>query len=64
MDGSIKAKQSFFNKDMTIHDVADPIETIMKPNRNELIRKRTKFSYQIRGTYKGQQYVVGFNKFY
>lgn len=61
-DGSVKAQQSFFNKEMTVNDVADAIESIMKQNREELTKKGTKFSYQIRGIYEGQQYVVGFQK--
>lgn len=61
-DGSVKSRQSFLNKEMTVSDVADAIESIMKQNREELVQKGTKFSYQIRGTYKGQQYVVGFHK--
>ncbi|NRF33592.1 ribonuclease YeeF family protein [Bacillus velezensis] len=61
-DGSVKSRQSFLNKEMTVSDVADAIESIMKQNREELVQKGTKFSYQIRGTYKGQQYVVGFQK--
>ncbi|MBU5247465.1 hypothetical protein KQI37_17600 [Bacillus halotolerans] len=61
-DGSIKSQQSFLNKEMTVNDVADAIESIMKQNREELTKKGTKFSYQIRGTYEGQKYVVGFQK--
>ncbi|MCO4851887.1 ribonuclease YeeF family protein [Bacillus vallismortis] len=61
-DGSIKSQQSFLNKEMTVNDVADAIESIMKQNREELMKKETKFSYQIRGTYEGQKYVVGFQK--
>ncbi|CUB37953.1 ribonuclease YeeF family protein [Bacillus amyloliquefaciens] len=61
-DGSVKSRQFFLNKEMTVSDVADAIESIMKQNREELVQKGTKFSYQIRGTYKGQQYVVGFQK--
>ncbi len=61
-DGSVKSRQSFLNKEMAVSDVADAIESIMKQNREELVQKGTKFSYQIRGTYKGQQYVVGFQK--
>ncbi len=61
-DGSIKSQQSFLNKEMTVNDVADAIESIMKQNREELTKKGTKFSYQIRGSYEGQQYVVGFQK--
>ena len=52
-DGSVKSRQSFLNKEMTVSDVADAIESIMKQNREELVQKGTKFSYQIRGTYKG-----------
>ncbi|WP_246246098.1 EndoU domain-containing protein [Paenibacillus lemnae] len=61
-DGSIKAKQTFLNKDMTINEVADAIESIMKQNRDTLLENGTNFSYQIKGTYHGVEYVVGFNK--
>jgi len=61
-DGSIKAKQTFLDKDMTIDEVADAIESIMKQNRDTLLKNGTTFSYQIKGTYNGVEYVVGFNK--
>ncbi|RUT39511.1 hypothetical protein EJP82_25875 [Paenibacillus anaericanus] len=61
-DGSIKAKQTFLEKDMSIDEVANAIESIMKQNRDILLKNGTTFSYQIRGTYNGVEYVVGFNK--
>ncbi|MBA4550101.1 EndoU domain-containing protein [Thermoactinomyces intermedius] len=61
-DGSVKQKQTFFDEDMTTDEIVSAIETIMQQNRETLIKKGTKFSYQIRGTYKGKNYVVGFNR--
>ncbi|GFN34145.1 EndoU domain-containing protein [Paenibacillus xylaniclasticus] len=61
-DGSIKVKQTFLNKDMTIDEVADAIESIMKQNRDTLLKNGTTFSYQIKGMYNGVEYVVGLNK--
>ncbi|WP_232697567.1 EndoU domain-containing protein [Brevibacillus daliensis] len=61
-DGSIKAQQTFLKKDMSIDEVANAIESIMKQNRDTLLKNGTAFNYQIKGTYNGVEYVVGFNK--
>lgn len=61
-DGSIKAKQTFLKEDMSIDEVANAIEFIMKENRDILLKNGTTFSYQIKGTYKDVEYIVGFNK--
>uniref|UniRef100_UPI0023ED77F6 RHS repeat-associated core domain-containing protein n=1 Tax=Photorhabdus aegyptia TaxID=2805098 RepID=UPI0023ED77F6 len=59
-DGSVKAKQSFFSRDMSVNNVTDAIGDIMKQNRDTLISKGSIGKYQISGQYKGQDYVVGF----
>ncbi|QUI20894.1 hypothetical protein HZI73_00585 [Vallitalea pronyensis] len=59
-DGSIKKAQSFFDKNMSVDDVSDAIHDIMKQNRDTLINKGTKGMYQIKGTYNGTDYVIGF----
>ncbi|WP_420882910.1 EndoU domain-containing protein [Xenorhabdus ehlersii] len=61
-DGSIKAKQSFFSRDMSINDMSNAIESVMKQNRDTMVSKGTIGKYQITGSYNGQNYVVGFNK--
>lgn len=47
---------------MTTDEVADAIESIMKQNRDTLLKNGTTFSYQIKGSYNGVEYVVGLNK--
>jgi hypothetical protein len=39
-DGSVKAAQTFFDKRMSIDEVAETIQAIMKQNRNILTKKR------------------------
>lgn len=54
--------QSFFDQSMTIDDLNVAIDTVLKQNRDKIIDKGTKFSYQITGTYGGAEYILGFNK--
>ncbi|SFG33570.1 Pre-toxin TG [Planifilum fulgidum] len=61
-DGSVKSKQTFLDKDMTIDEITIIIQEIMKQNRDTLIKKGNKGSYQIEGTVNGVQYVVGLNR--
>ncbi|CAI6231045.1 hypothetical protein NRS6128_02705 [Bacillus subtilis] len=61
-DGSIKSQQSFLNKEMTVNDVADAIESIMKQNREELTKKGTKFSYQIEEHMRVKNMLLAFKK--
>lgn len=44
---------------MSIDEVAETIQAIMKQNRNILIKKGTSSSYQIRGYVDGIEYVLG-----
>ena len=57
-----KIPQSFFNSKMKISDIEEAIRQILLQNRDEIIKKGTKYSYQIRGKYNGINYVLGFNK--
>ncbi len=59
-DGSIKAKQSFLSRKMSINDITDAIGSVMKQNRDTVISKGSVGKFQISGQYKGQDYVVGF----
>ncbi|TWJ45708.1 Ribonuclease YxiD [Bacillus paralicheniformis] len=64
-DGSVKATQSFFKKDLSTEDIANAIESILKQNRGVLTEKDfrgTTGKQQITGTYNGVKYVVGFKK--
>ena len=61
-DGSIKTDQSFLDPRLSINDVVNAISEIMKQNRDLVISKGTNSMHQIEGTYKGINYVVGFNK--
>lgn len=58
-DGSVKAAQSFLDKSMSIDEIANTIQSVMKQNRGTLIQKGTRGTYQIRGYVDGVQYVVG-----
>jgi hypothetical protein len=60
-DGSIKATQSFFDKNMSIQDVQDAISSVLKQNRDMLIRRGGRGIYQIEGSYNGVDYVLGLN---
>ncbi|MFG2355542.1 RHS repeat-associated core domain-containing protein [Streptomyces sp. NPDC048521] len=61
-DGTVKKKQSFFDKDMSIDDVGDAITHIIREKRDDVIAKGgASGSYQIRGEYNGESYVVGLN---
>lgn len=45
---------------MSIDDISDAIEDVMKQNRDVLIDKGTAGEYQITGVSDGVEYVVGF----
>ncbi|MDC9596950.1 hypothetical protein [Xenorhabdus anantnagensis] len=61
-DGSTKPKQSYFTCDMTVINIADAIYSIMKQNRDTLVKKGHVRRLQIIGTYKGKIYTVGFKR--
>jgi hypothetical protein len=61
-DGSVKARQSFFDESMSIDDVQHAIEGVLKQNRDEIINSGWKNKQQIRGKVNGVEYVLGFNK--
>jgi len=60
-DGSVKAKQSFFDSKMSIDNVSDAIGSVMKQNGELLEAKGAQGMYQIKGTYDGVDYVLGLN---
>ncbi|NPT38652.1 RHS repeat-associated core domain-containing protein [Paraburkholderia xenovorans] len=60
-DGSVKAKQSFFDSKMSIGDVSDAVGNVMKQNSSLLESKGAQGMYQIKGTYGGTDYVLGVN---
>ncbi|MEQ9906646.1 RHS repeat-associated core domain-containing protein, partial [Pectobacterium odoriferum] len=60
-DGSIKKDQSFLDKKMSIGDVKDAIDSVLKQNRNKLLENGAG-TYQMRGTHNGVDYVLGLNK--
>jgi len=60
-DGSIKTTQTFLRKDLSVDDVADIAEEVMRQNRDKLIQLGTTKAYQIEGTVDGVEYVVGIN---
>lgn len=46
-DGSIKKEQSLLSEKMSINDVSDAINNILKQNRNNLINKERTTMYQV-----------------
>jgi hypothetical protein len=60
-DGSTKASQSFFDKNMSIGDVQNAIGAVLRQNRDTLISRGSRGMYQIQGSYGGADYVLGLN---
>lgn len=44
---------------MTVKNVADVVDSVLKQNRETLMRRGTLGRYQIRGTVDGVDYVLG-----
>lgn len=61
-NGTVKKSQTFLDKNLSVDDVANIIQSVMKQNRDTLINRGTTGSYQISGTVNGIEYVVGLNK--
>ena len=60
-DGSVRARQSFFEDGLSIDDVVRIIQEVMSQNREVLIRRGTRRIYSISGTWGGRSYQVGLN---
>jgi Pretoxin HINT domain len=60
-DGSVKARQNFFDSSMSISDVQDAIGSVLGQNRDTLISRGAMDTYQIQGSYGGVDYVLGIN---
>ena len=61
-DGSVKSQQSFFDKKMSISDISDAIDSVMKQNRNVLESRGSLRMYQIKGIHNGTEFTLGLNK--
>ncbi|ENH98123.1 transposase [Gracilibacillus halophilus YIM-C55.5] len=61
-NGTVKKSQTFLDKNLSVDDVANITQSVMKQNRATLINRGTTSSYQISGTVNGIEYVVGLNK--
>ena len=60
-DGSVKASQTFFAKNMSINDVTRAIFSVLKQKRAEIIERGLhQGSGQIRAVVDGVEYVLGF----
>ncbi|WP_254359852.1 EndoU domain-containing protein [Proteus mirabilis] len=59
-DGLIKAKQTFFSRDMKVNGITSVVEAVMKQNGDTLIKRGAVGKYQISGQHQGIDYVVGF----
>lgn len=60
-DGSVKARQSFFDRTMSVDDVQGAIGDVMRQNRDTLARRGSNGMYQVRGNVNGVDYVLGVN---
>lgn len=58
-DGSVKAKQSFLNNNMSIEEVQTALKDVLYQNRDVLATKGTRGMYQVTGNYNGVDYVLG-----
>ncbi|WP_396021641.1 hypothetical protein [Bacillus cereus group sp. BfR-BA-01380] len=59
-NGSVKAEQSFLNKDLSISDIQNIAGEVISQNRDIIISKGTRGMYQIEGKVDGITYIVGF----
>ncbi|MER5703810.1 RHS repeat-associated core domain-containing protein [Micromonospora sp. NPDC002296] len=60
-DGSVKAQQTFFDPSMSADEVQLAIGSVMRQNRDTLMRRGSSGMYQIQGTVDGVEYVLGLN---
>ncbi len=60
-DGSVKAKQSFFDGKLSISDIQRIAGEVITQNRGIISQKGTNGMYQIEGVVDGIDYVVGIN---
>ncbi|MFK4568349.1 T7SS effector LXG polymorphic toxin [Enterococcus sp. UD-01] len=59
-NGSIKNTQSFLNKSLSIDDIENVVESVMKQNRDLILKKGTTGMFQVSGKFNGVEYVIGF----
>lgn len=58
----LKRAKHFLIKNLSVNDVANIIQSVMKQNRATLINRGTTSSYQISGTVNGIEHVIGLHK--
>jgi hypothetical protein len=56
---SIRPTQTFLDSKISVDDIQNAVEEILKQNREVLIRNGTNTTFQISGTYDGVEYTVG-----
>ncbi|MFD4815102.1 hypothetical protein [Peribacillus butanolivorans] len=61
-DGSVKAKQTYYNPDLSVNDVKKIALNIAKQNKTTLSKKGTTSTFQVTGTVDGVKYVLGITK--
>jgi len=61
-DGSIEQQQSFLNRNLSVEDVANMAEGVIKQNREKLIESGTWNKINIWGTVGGVGYRVGIKR--
>ncbi|MEG2909808.1 MAG: hypothetical protein RR945_11335, partial [Erysipelotrichaceae bacterium] len=60
-DGTIKAKQSFFEKGTQISEIENAIDAVARQNKDLITEKGTNAIFQITGLYNGKSYTLGLN---
>ncbi|MFE4133211.1 hypothetical protein [Peribacillus sp. YIM B13482] len=61
-DGSVKAKQTYYNPDLSVNAVKKFALNIAKQNKTTLSKKGTTSTFQVTGTVDGVKYVLGITK--
>jgi hypothetical protein len=56
-----KAAQTYFDKSMSINDVEDAIDSVLRQNRDRVMSIGPNDIDQVRGWYHGKEYVLGLN---
>ncbi len=61
-NGTVKAKQTFFPKSLSVQNIQSMIKQVVKQNRQTIMNKGPNATFQVQGNIHGNQYVLGFKK--
>ncbi|MCW8129161.1 MAG: hypothetical protein KIS92_02145 [Planctomycetota bacterium] len=60
-DGTLKLVQSWMDKNTSVEEVVDIIESVLKQNRETILKKGTRGIYAVEGEVNGVKYIIGLN---